>query len=176
MASGAVAAVVNLVTRATYPYLLFMALHDGVHQPCIGLNAPDQSTSQRSSWSLDQPVEINPTPINQSRVLVGTFSYSASLVAARMYDSDGCASLGTFLTPTHRTYSPIASARHGTISSRAVAGARCPAPGIIIMDKGQIAISRCRTCYKQKRFHISVQSDSNHVIPHKIFFAGSITI
>ena len=51
-------------------------------------------------------------PINQSRVLVGTFSYSASLVAARMYDSDGCASLGTFLTPTHRTYSPIASARH----------------------------------------------------------------
>ena len=60
----------------------------------------------------ERPVEINPTPINQSRVLVGTFSYSASLVAARMYDSDGCASLGTFLTPTHRTYSPIASARH----------------------------------------------------------------
>jgi len=116
----------------------------------------------------ERPVEINPTPINQSRVLVGTFSYSASLVAARMYDSDGCASLGTFLTRTHRTYSL------GTAPSVHV---RAPSPASgIIMDKGQIAISRCWTPYKSDFISLSVQSDSNHVIPHKIFFAGSITI
>ena len=76
--------------------------------------------------------------------------------------------LGTFLTRTHRTYSL------GTAPSVHV---RAPSPASgIIMDKGQIAISRCWTPYKSDFISLSVQSDSNHVIPHKIFFAGSITI
>jgi len=72
MDSGAVAAVVNLVTLATDPHLLFMALRDGPHQPHIGLGAPDQSASQRPSWPLGQLVEINPT----FSPLISSFTFS----------------------------------------------------------------------------------------------------
>jgi hypothetical protein len=94
----------------------------------------------------------------QSSSVLGSFSYSgicSSRVAGATTQLQcivGCSTNGRFswlcfpsapfLTRTHRT---APKPRHGTISSRA--GGRCPAPGII-MDKGQIAISRCRTSYK----------------------------
>jgi hypothetical protein len=58
----------NLITLATGPHLLFMALRDGGPPAVLGLDAPNQGASQGSSgrWAIlvgDQPniLPLNPT-------------------------------------------------------------------------------------------------------------------
>jgi hypothetical protein len=63
-------AALNLVTRAPGAHLLFIALRDEAHQPCIGLGVPDQgarSKAQVGHWA--NPVKINLT----FSLLISTF-------------------------------------------------------------------------------------------------------